>query len=228
MPDYSKGKIYKLCSNQTDNVYIGSTTQELDKRLNGHKSDYKKYLDKTQHYISSIEIVKYDDVYIELIEEYPCESKKELEKQEGQIIKNTTNCINNRIAGRTKNEYNTDNKTIIKEKNSEYYQQNKDKINIQQKLYQEQNKDKIKEYSKNYRKNNDIKIKESKKIYRQENKEKIYEKDKKYREENPDKYKEIKKRYKTKIVICECGIELKQGSLSEHKNTTKHLDRMKN
>lgn len=41
MPDYSKGKIYKLCSNQTDNVYIGSTTQELSFRL----SDHKKHID---------------------------------------------------------------------------------------------------------------------------------------------------------------------------------------
>ena len=33
MPDYQKGKIYKIISNETDDVYIGSTTQSLSLRL---------------------------------------------------------------------------------------------------------------------------------------------------------------------------------------------------
>ena len=40
MPDYSKGKIYKICSDDPDitAVYIGSTTQALHTIWSNHKS----------------------------------------------------------------------------------------------------------------------------------------------------------------------------------------------
>jgi hypothetical protein len=33
MPDYSNGKIYKLVSDKTDMIYIGSTVRSLKERL---------------------------------------------------------------------------------------------------------------------------------------------------------------------------------------------------
>ena len=41
MNKYQNGKIYKITSKQTDDVYIGSTIQELNKRLIHHKAKYK-------------------------------------------------------------------------------------------------------------------------------------------------------------------------------------------
>jgi predicted GIY-YIG superfamily endonuclease len=41
MPDYSNGKIYKLVSDKTAMIYIGSTTQDLNERLSGHKNEFK-------------------------------------------------------------------------------------------------------------------------------------------------------------------------------------------
>jgi predicted GIY-YIG superfamily endonuclease len=38
MPDYQKGKIYKLWSPQGNEIYIGSTINPLAKRLGHHKS----------------------------------------------------------------------------------------------------------------------------------------------------------------------------------------------
>ena len=37
MPNYQNGKIYCIRSHQTDNIYIGSTTQKLCVRMAEHK-----------------------------------------------------------------------------------------------------------------------------------------------------------------------------------------------
>jgi hypothetical protein len=49
---------------------------------------------------SKILFQKYDDVRIELIEEFPCENKMELNKREGHYIR-TLDCVNKVIPGRT-------------------------------------------------------------------------------------------------------------------------------
>jgi hypothetical protein len=50
---------------------------------------------------SKILFEKYDDVRIELIEEFPCENKMELNKREGHYIR-TLECVNKRIAWKNK------------------------------------------------------------------------------------------------------------------------------
>ena len=35
--DYSQGKVYKIFNTETNDVYIGSTTQSLSKRFYDHK-----------------------------------------------------------------------------------------------------------------------------------------------------------------------------------------------
>ena len=42
LPDYSKGKIYKLVSNKTNDVYIGSCLMTLSTRLSGHRGKSNK------------------------------------------------------------------------------------------------------------------------------------------------------------------------------------------
>ena len=98
MPDYKNGKIYQILSPNTDKVYIGSTTQPLHKRFYEHKSRFTK----PDHYNASCEVIKAGDAKIELIEEYPCENKMELERREGQISRTTQNvCYNKYHAGQT-------------------------------------------------------------------------------------------------------------------------------
>ena len=114
MPDYQNGKIYKLWSLEGDDIYIGSTTQSLAVRKAEHKRKDTCY--------SKILFEKYDDVKIELIEEYPCKNKMELNKREGYYIRNNE-CVNKSIAGRTKKEYDKkyreENKEKISEKRSQ-------------------------------------------------------------------------------------------------------------
>ena len=134
MSKYQAGKIYKLTSKNTEDVYIGSTIQLLCDRKAKHKYDYKRYLRNECNYTKAFEIIKYDDCIIELILSYPCENRKELEKKEGEFIKNMK-CNNKYIAGRTKKEL-----EYYKYNNNEKYRLNK--LRIGKKSY-EKRKDKI-------------------------------------------------------------------------------------
>lgn len=141
MPDYKNGKIYKLWSPQgtDDEIYIGSTCNDLRFRKKGHKDKYKN---NSNNYTSKILFEKYDDVRIELIENYPCNSKAELNKREGHHIRENK-CLNKCVAGRTKNEYRDDNKEQIKQQNKNYYIQNKEKVLESCKNYREKYKDEL-------------------------------------------------------------------------------------
>jgi hypothetical protein len=99
MPDYSKGKIYKIVCNETGMIYVGSTVKKLKDRLRCHKNNYNHWLDgKTDFQCSSSAIIQFNNYYIELIEDYPCESKLELEMREGYWQKQI-DCVNKCIAG---------------------------------------------------------------------------------------------------------------------------------
>ena len=163
MSKYSNSKIYKLTSSQTDKVYIGSTTQTLTKRLSKHKSNFKRWKNGKYSYTSSYELIKYDDVYIELLELCPCSNKMELCRREGKMILDN-NCVNKHVAGRTK-----------KESATIYRHKNKEKIKERKKEYVEANKEKIKEYKKEYDEANKERLKERRKEYVEANKEKIKE-----------------------------------------------------
>ena len=156
MPDYQNRKIYKLWSPQgkEDEIYIGSTCDELYKRKSAHKC-----LKDCQ---SKILFQKYTDVRIEVIEEYPCNNKQELQKKEGEYIRNNK-CLNKNIPDRTKQEYRENNKEKIIERRREYNEQNKEKIAEYNKEYNENNKEAIAEKSKEYYQNNSVAIAERRK-----------------------------------------------------------------
>jgi hypothetical protein len=130
---YVNGQIYAIRSHQTEEIYIGSTTQPLHKRFHEHKNNKRYYTSK--------EIIQYTDAYIELIENFPCNSKKELNRREGQHIRNAENCVNKRIPERSKKEFYVDNKEEIAKRNKEYYYANKDNHLEQKKIYYQENKD---------------------------------------------------------------------------------------
>ena len=87
--DYTKAKIYRIVSEKTDHLYVGSTTRPLLQRYRQHRNLHKRFVKgKTRAFPSctSSSIFKYNDARIELIEEYPCANKLELDKREAQII----------------------------------------------------------------------------------------------------------------------------------------------
>jgi predicted GIY-YIG superfamily endonuclease len=94
-------KIYRICSSYTDKVYYGSTTADLKNRLQIHQKHYEKYLiGKFSNYISSFELMRYDDAYIELVEVVYCENKNELSYRESQWILLDPNRVNIRLPGK--------------------------------------------------------------------------------------------------------------------------------
>jgi len=157
MPDYSKSKIYILRSSQTDKVYVGSTIQSLKERLRQHKKSLKR-----GSCITSSKIVCYDDVEIVLLEDYPCNSKAELSKKEGEYIREL-NCVNIRVAGRTKEQYRIDNKEQTAKTVKMYYEKHKDKILKYAKEYRNENKEKIAEYQRTYKEKNKEKLQQKQK-----------------------------------------------------------------
>lgn len=176
--DYKNGKVYMLepiCEYDEGDVYYGSTTTTLVKRLSEHRklsnSTTSKYL---------IEKYGRDNIKIVLMENYPCSSKDELKAVEAKYQRQNK-CVNKNIAGRTK---------------KEYYQDNHDKINEQQKEYRQANRDKISEKKKEYYQDNHDKIIEKKKEYRQDNHDKIRQKNKEYYQANRDKILKRKKEYR--------------------------------
>ena len=121
MVDYSNGKIYKITNNVNDYIYIGSTIKTLNQRFSNHKINYKRYLNEKNRNVSSYKLFdKYDieNCSIELIENFPCDNRTELEQQESVYINNNKAfCVNNNIPGRTIKDYRIDNKDKINKKN---------------------------------------------------------------------------------------------------------------
>jgi len=130
MPDYSKGKIYKLWSPSTGLTYIGSTCQSIAMRLAGHVRNKKCHDIGKYNYVTSFEILEYNDYRIDLLEEYPCENRMQLNKREGEII-TQIDCINKNIAGRTQKQYYEANKDEIREWHKHYYEANKETLSKQ-------------------------------------------------------------------------------------------------
>jgi len=99
---YVNGKIYKLSSEIGGVFYIGSTGIGLSRRMAMHRCQHKRYGKGYDHYRTSNKVLEYPDAKIELIEDYPCASRKELEKREGEYIKNAgAECINHNVPGHT-------------------------------------------------------------------------------------------------------------------------------
>ena len=194
MPDYSHGKIYTIrCYDDTSLIYVGSTTQQLSKRLGCHKTLSKTNPNTFVYSTINGEWAKW---YIELYENFPCNNKEELEKREGEIIR-LVSTLNKKIAGRTWAEYYIDNIEKLKEQKKQSYIENADKTNERAKQYYIENTDKIKRYHidnaeklKQYRIDNADKIKKNSIQYRIDNREKLQEKSKIYYIENAEKIKQ--------------------------------------
>lgn len=131
---FQKGKIYTIRSHQTDEIYIGSTTVTLSQRLAKHKNQFKCWKNGTTHYVTSFKLLEYGDAYIELLCNYPCNDRNELNKKEGEYIR-SMDCVNKVIPGRTKKEYHEKNKEAIAKYKKEWYQDNKESVSKQQKEY---------------------------------------------------------------------------------------------
>ena len=172
MPDYNKGKIYKITGTNSDGnllTYIGSTIHEyLSQRLSKHRGNYKEYKTKGGKCITSFQILDLDDCIITLIQLCPCNCREELLMNERKYY-DLFDCVNIRKPYITDSEfkeyhkqYYIDNAEKISEKGKQYRMENADIIKKRKKTYSMKNPDKIIQY----RIDNAAKIKEQRKAYR--------------------------------------------------------------
>jgi hypothetical protein len=175
---YKAGKIYKLVC--TDgHYYIGSTITALNYRLNNHKQASKKELIRPVYVY--INIIGWDNINIELVEKYSCNSKEELLKKEDEYIqkgKHDKLCLNFMRAYLTPEE--------TAKRMREYYEKNKEAILEYHRKYTKENKEKIVTYKKKYRKENAEAIAKYNKLYVEEHAEAVKEAKKTYYEENKE------------------------------------------
>ena len=145
------GKIYKLTTNNTDDIYIGSTTKCIEERLRQHIKDYNTYINGFKsYYLSSYNVVRHDDVKTELLYDGMFNSRAEMLEMEGEFIRTTPHCINKEIAGRSHKQYLEEHKEQIETKRKEYYQKNRESILEKKKEYGIKNREHKIEYLRDY------------------------------------------------------------------------------
>ena len=106
MPDYQKGKVYRILQDNEKTVYIGSTTQELSARMGQHRKGPKQH--PTLKLYKLMAEVGVDRFSIELIVDVPCDRREILNRAEGEQIRLHGTIVegaNQFMAGRTMAEY---------------------------------------------------------------------------------------------------------------------------
>ena len=186
MPDYQRGKIYKIVSG--DLVYIGSTCEPtLAKRLANHVSDYKLWKANKRGFVSSFPLIESGDYTMCLIELHACGSRDELRARERFWIESMT-CVNRSIPGRTQKEWEEAHKDHIRERDKSHYEANKEQICDQKRAYYQANKERIKA------RNLTLNASERQKAWQEANKDKTEE----WYEANKKHLAEYKKEYRKK------------------------------
>lgn len=184
--DYQEGKIYKLqCKD--GHYYIGSTIQTLANRFSSHKSASKT---QTSHAYQYINTIGWENVTIELVEYYPCDTKDHLDKKEDDYLKQHIEdpmCLNRHRSYVSEEE--------DKQKKKQYYEEHKEDLLEYQRKYKEENRDYILHRSAHYRLTHADELVEKQKEYVTKNKEKVQEARRKRYEQNKEKEQEYHKQY---------------------------------
>ena len=196
MPDFANGKIYKITHG--DETYYGSTALTLKKRMSLHKSSFKKWKDGTANNCKSFTLFDkygFDNCPIELVEAYPCETKKDLIIREDWYIK-TMECINEIAAYTSKEE--------VKEQKRQHHLDHKEEHNEQSRQWHQDHKEEANEQRRQRYQDNKEATLVKKRQYHQANKEAISEK-------------------KKERIVCECGREFRKAYIADHRKSLIHL-----
>jgi hypothetical protein len=192
-----EGNIY--CLRSAELFYVGSTKNDIQKRLLEHKYGVK------HKNVSSKQIIEQTDYEIHLIEKCPLGN---LKKREGEIIKEFKKlygsmCVNKLIAGREWKERRDDEPEKQKEREKLYRKTHQEQI----KKYTEEHKVEKSEYNKKYVAEH-VELLEKNKQYHQEHKLEIEAK-------------------RSVLIECECGIPYQLKHKSRHSKTKRHLKNLK-
>jgi hypothetical protein len=236
---YSTGKIYALHCNKTDRDYIGSTVNSFSVRLKRHETH--------PYETTAGDIIAGSDYEMRLIEDYPCNTKRELEERERFWIE-ILPCVNHNIPTRSKEEYAVLNRDYFNElkrqqyaTNPQYHNDisrayrdaNREHINAKQREYHAANREHLNAKSREYHAANQEHLKSKAKEYRELNKEKVKIQNANWRESNADtiklkqaeyyeQNKDRQKAYKSTQIECECGRLVTKSHLAAHLRSRNH------
>jgi hypothetical protein len=238
MVNYGNGLIYKLCCKDpiiTDE-YIGSTCNK-----NRRKQQHKCYCNNENMEAYNRLVYQFiranggfDNFDLIVIEEYPCESKLQLEMKEREYIERLRPTLNKNIPARTLQEYRETHREEILERGKEYRETHREEMLERGKQHYQEHIEEYKIKNKQYRETHREDISEYNKQYNRENKEAISEYNKQYRETHIEEIKECKKQYyqenREDILAklkqkndCECGGRYINTSKNRHMKTQRHL-----
>ena len=129
MAEAITGRIYRIISESHPEVlpYYGSTIQPLKKRWNGHKTSFNS--------TCSSQLMEFEDVRMELVEEFVCESITTLHQREQWYIDNHPCCNEkNAYVGMDSKEYNKAYRQNHKEQLKAYDKANSERKNELQRI----------------------------------------------------------------------------------------------
>jgi hypothetical protein len=202
MPNYSNGVIYKIIQrNGEGQIYIGSTCV-LNNRVRQHKDSCNRETSKDynqpvyQHIRANGGWINWE---IQILEEYPCGSKAELEIRERYWIEKDQASLNQyrpacaALAGGRKEAH---------------------------RQYDIENAERLREYRRRrWAGENKEQAAERGRLYRQENREALRERKARYYQENKERQAQKQK----EPITCDCGMVIQRMSLARHKRTKYHL-----
>jgi hypothetical protein len=120
------GRVYRISSPDTDQIYVGSTRKELKTRLVKHKSDMKRWQKGQCNYISSFEILNYDNADIDIIEEDEFIDKQHMREREKYWIQKL-NCVNKIRPCKTREEHIADRRMYERKQYHENLEKSREK-----------------------------------------------------------------------------------------------------
>jgi group I intron endonuclease len=96
---YGDGKIYLLRNSIDEKIYVGSTTRSLRQRRAEH--EHKAKLSLTRIVYAHLNPIGWSNVTIELIEDFPCNNRDELQDREKHWIQQRKAALNTVSTART-------------------------------------------------------------------------------------------------------------------------------
>lgn len=222
MPDYSKGKIYKIVvdTQKEYKPYVGSTIQTLSNRMSEHRSGYK-YKKNICSSFDLFERFGVDKCKIFLIEEYPCNTYEQLLSRERYWFDNIECC--NKIRPFITKEEEIEHDKKYHEQNREHYKkwrdEHKEQLTEYHKEWYNQHKEEVAVKSKPYREQHKEELNEKSRKYQQDHKEEIAKKKKEKYEKNKEKINVKRK----ETYECSCGSILRKDHKLNHEKTKKHI-----
>ncbi len=188
MVNYTESRIYKIVNSITDDIYIGSTTQPLSRRMVAHRTSAtanypsRFYTFMRLHGIPNFSII--------LIEAFSCNSREEILAKEDHYIRTLKPTLNTKIAVcndddkkkyiETRKQKDKSNPEHVKQLQKESYEKHIDSRKEKMKQYGIDNKAEREVYRKQFYEDNKERIIQQHKTYYEENKERILLRNKLY------------------------------------------------